>query len=201
MKNSWTYPILFMALVTAVFTLALATLNYSTAEKVEFLQDVDLKSKILYVFDIEIESDDPEYIDNLFDENIKEENIDGERIFIQEENGEIIGYALPTGGAGLWGSIDAYVGISADLQSILGLEFIEHSETPGLGGRISEEEYKGQFRDIDISSAEDGEYIIYRPLEGGNVDAITGATLTSESVRDFVNKDIFKFIEEREGNI
>lgn len=199
MKNSWSYPILFMAIITAVFTLVLATLNYSTAEKVEFLQEADLKSKILYVFDIPISSDEPEDIDNLFNENIREETIDEERFFIQEKDGEVIGYAVPTGGAGLWGSIDAYIGISADLEHILGLEFIEHSETPGLGGRISEEEYKGQFRDIDISASEDGEYIIYRPSEGGNVDAITGATLTSESVRDFVNKDILKFIENKEG--
>jgi len=198
MKNSWGYPILFMAIITALFTFVLASLNYSTAEKVEFLQDIELKDKILYVFDIPTPSDEPEDIDKTFDENIKEEKINGERVFIQEKDGEVVGYAIPTGGAGLWGSIDAYVGISADLEHILGLEFIEHSETPGLGGRISEEEYKGQFRDIDISSADEGNYIIYRPSSGGNVDAITGATLTSESVRDFLNKDILKFIEEGE---
>lgn len=197
MKNSWTYPILFMSIVTAVFAVILATLNYTTAEQVEFLQDVDLKSKILYVFDIPMPSDEPEDIDKLFNENIKEETIDGERFFIQEKDGQVVGYAVPTGGAGLWGRIDAYVAISEDLEHILGLEFIEHSETPGLGGRISEEEYKGQFRDINISEADDGEYIIYRPASGGNIDAITGATLTSKSVSDFLNKDILKFIEER----
>ena len=50
-------------------------------------------------------------------------------------------------GPGLWGSIEGYVAISKDYSTILGLTFITQSETPGLGGRIGEEEYLSQFRD------------------------------------------------------
>lgn len=199
MKKSFSYPIIFMALITAIFTFVLAFLNYSTAEKIAFLQDTELRKNILYIFDINIPSNDPEDIDRVFTENIKEEEIDGDTVFIREEDGDIYGYAIPVGGAGLWGSIEGYVGLSSDYSEILGLEFTEHSETPGLGGRISEEEFKGQFRNLDISEANANDYIIYRPAAEGNVDAITGATLTSKSVSDFLNEDIYKFIQKRKG--
>lgn len=199
MKKSFSYPIIFMAFITAIFTFILAFLNYSTADKIAFLQDTELRRKILYVFDIPISSENPEDIAKTFRENVEEETIDEDRIFFIRENDEIKAYAIPVSGAGLWGNIEGYVGISADLSHIVGLDFTEHSETPGLGGRISEDEYKNQFRGLDLSQGEEGKYIIYRPAPGGNVDAITGATLTSKSVSNFLNEDIHRFIKERKG--
>lgn len=199
MKKSFLYPIIFMSIITALFTFVLAFMDYSTAEKVAFLQDNDLRQKILYIFDIEAETDDPEEIDKIFKENIEEETIDGERYFSKIENNETTAYAFPVGGSGLWGTVEGYVGITADYSTITGIEFTEHSETPGLGGRIDEEEFKGQFRGLDVSEVENQDYIIYRPASGGNADAITGATLTSKSVSNFLNADIDKFIKERKG--
>lgn len=200
-KKSFSYPIIFMSLITAVFTFILAFLNYSSADKIDFLQNSELKEKILYVFDIPISSDDPEEISRVFDENIEVEDNnkdEDEKIYYIEENGKPSAYAFPVGGSGLWGSIEGYLAISSDYERILGLEFISHSETPGLGGRISEEEYKGQFRDLELGDT-DGDYIIYKPATGGNVDAITGATLTSKSVLNFLNDDIEEFIKTRKG--
>lgn len=199
MKKSFAYPIIFMSLVTAVFVFVLAFLEAGTAEQIDFLENTELQKKILYVFDIPVESEDPEKIDKQFNEHIDTEEIDGEKLYSLEDNGEIEAYAFPVGGSGLWGSIEAYVGISADYSTLLGLEFISHDETPGLGGRISEEWFKDQFRGIELEASDD-EYIIYTPAEGGNVDAITGATLTSQSVRNFLNEDIEKFIEEGKVN-
>lgn len=199
MKKSFAYPIIFMALLTAVFTFALAFLDQSTAEKVALLQETELRKKILYVFDIDVTSDVPEEIEVLFNEHIKEEKINDQVIFEAVENGQIIGYAFPVQGPGLWGIIDGYVGVSSDYSELLGIEFISHSETPGLGGRIGEEAYKEQFRGIDISDVKAGDYVIYRPAAGGNVDAIAGATLTSQSVSKLLNTDIESFIKERRG--
>lgn len=199
MRKSAAYPVIFMALLTAVFTFVLSFLEYSTAEKIANLQEVELQQKILYVFDIDVPSTNPDDINKLFIENIKTEEVDGEKIFSKIENGEATGYAIPVGGSGLWGMIDAYVGISSDYKKILGIEFISHSETPGLGGRISEDGYKEQFRGIDISNVDDDNYIVYRPASGGNIDAIAGATLTSKSVSKFLNEDLYKFISEKGG--
>lgn len=199
MKKSFTYPIVFMSLLTAIFVFVLAFLDYTTAERIEFLQGTDLQKKILYVFNMEIDSEDPEVIDKAFKEKVDKEEIDNEDIYIVRENGEVKAYAFPVSGAGLWGSIKAYAGISADYSELIGIEFIEHSETPGLGGRISEPSFKEQFRGIKLEDVNDGNYIIYKPAPGGNVDAITGATLTSKSVSDFMNKDIDKFLKKRKG--
>lgn len=199
-KKSFIYPIIFMSAITALFTFVLAYLNYSTAERIEFLQDIELKKKILYVFDIPIPSDVPEEIDQVFNQFIEEDNSVEPSIFYTVENGEITGYAVPASGPGLWGGIDAYIGISADYSTVLGLEFVAHEETPGLGGRISDPEFLEQFRGLDISNSSDSSYIVFRPAPGGNIDAISGATLTSQSVRDLINADMQDFLDERRGD-
>lgn len=199
MKKSFAYPIIFMALLTAIFTLVLSYLNFSTAEKIALLQGADLQKKILYVFDIDLPSEEVEDIKRVFDEKIETEEVDDEIIYTFKEDGEVKGYAFPATGPGLWGTINAYVGISSDYSEVLGLEFISQDETPGLGGRITEDWYKEQFRGIDLTDKVDGDYVIYRPATGGNVDAIAGATLTSKSVSNLVNEDMYNFIKERKG--
>ena len=199
-KKSFVYPIIFMSVITAVFTFVLAYLNHSTAERIEFLQDTELRKKILYVFDIGLPSDDPEEIDEVFNRFIEEDDSVEPSIFYTIENGEKTAYAVPASGPGLWGGIDAYVGISADFSTILGLEFVAHEETPGLGGRISDPEFLEQFRGLDISNSSDSSYIVFRPAPGGNIDAISGATLTSQSVRDLINADMQDFLDERRGD-
>lgn len=200
MKKSFSFPIIFMALVTAFFTFILAFLNYSTADRIAFNQELELSEKLLYIFDIEPLSNDPNDINQAFKDNIGTIESDGGDLYVYYgDNEEILGYAVPINGSGLWGSIDGYVGVSADYSTLLGLEFISHSETPGLGGRISEDWYKEQFRGIDLTETTDGNYIIYKPASGGNVDAIAGATLTSKSVSKLLNEDLEEFIK-REVN-
>lgn len=198
MKKSFAFPIVFMAIITAMFTFILSFLNYSTADKVKFNEQSDLRKKILYVFDIETNTDDAEEIAKIFEDKVEETKIDDEVVYLQKENDQIQAYAIPVRGAGLWGSILGYVAITEDYSKILGVDFIAHSETPGLGGRIDEWEYKEQFRGIELNEKSQGDYIIYNPAPGGNVDAISGATLTSAAVSKIINKDIKEFIEKRE---
>lgn len=198
MKKSFSFPIIFMVVLTAFFTFILAFLNYSTADKIALNKELELNKKLLYIFDIDVGSEDPEDISQAFIDNIGSIAFEDKDLYVHYgDNEEILGYAVPTNGSGLWGSIEGFVGISSDYSTILGLDFISHSETPGLGGRISEEWFREQFRGIDIATANDREYIIYRPATGGNVDAVTGATLTSKSVSNFVNEDIYNFIQLR----
>ena len=199
MKKTFSYPIIFMVVITAFFTAILAFLNYSTADRIAYNQETELRKTILYVFDIRAEADNPAAIEKAFSDNIIQEGTGKEAIYSVVENGETKGYAFPVGGTGLWGSVEGYVGITADYTKLLGIDFVSHSETPGLGGRISEDVYKDQFRDMDLTDAQNGQYIIYRPAPGGNADAIAGATLTSKSVSNFINTDIENFIKER-GN-
>lgn len=199
-QKSFAYPIIFMSVLTAVSVFALALLDFSTAERVATLQETDLRTKILYVFDIPVETSDPAIIETIFNENVEMEKFEEQTIYVLKEDGEDTGYAFPVNGPGLWGSINAYAAVTTDYSKLLGIVFIKHEETPGLGGRIEESQYLNQFRELDLSSGSDGSYIIYNPAAGGNVDAIAGATLTSQSVAKLLNEDITSFINARRGD-
>ncbi|NMB08570.1 MAG: FMN-binding protein [Tissierellia bacterium] len=199
MKKSFSFPIIFMIIITAFFTFILAFLNYKTTDVIAYNQETDLRKTILYVFNIETPSDDPKAIEETFNQYIEEEKIGEKTIYVVKEGENIIAYAFPIGGTGLWGTVEGYAAISADNSELLGIDFVSHSETPGLGGRISEEPFKEQFRNLDLTNAKGGEYIVYRPAPDGNVDSIAGATLTSKSVSNFLNKNIEDFINLRKG--
>lgn len=199
MKDSFAYPIIVMVVLTGILTFILAFLNASTAERVELLQETHLRTSILYVFGLDVDTDDPEEIEDIFNEYIEEDEVDGERIFTYVENSEELAYAFPFNGSGLWGTIEGYAGISTDLTELLGVVFVEHEETPGLGGRIDELAYREQFRNIDLIDESGGNYIVTTPASGGNVDAIAGATQTSNSVVNMLNDDIEWFINLKGG--
>lgn len=198
-KQSFLYPAIFMIVLSAILTFALAFLNEQTKPVVAMNQEVELQSKILYVFDIDVPSDDPEEINRIFEEKVEEEDYEGKSLFKHVENGQTVAYAVPFAGPGLWGSIDGYVGVTEDLTTTTGIEFITQSETPGLGGRIGEQPYKSQFRGIDISSPQGDALIVARPAPGGNIDAISGATQTSTYVENMVNEDLGAFIDSMKG--
>lgn len=200
-KKSLAYPAVFMVILSLIMTFILAFLNEKTKPVVAFNAEVDLQSKILYVFGIEVPSDDPEVINQVFTENVEVEDYNGKDLFIQvDNNGETLAYAVPFDGPGLWGPIEGYIGVSADLTTTTGIEFTEQAETPGLGGRIGEEPYKSQFRGVDISQpAEDGKLIVNRPAPGGNIDTISGATQTSNFVEDMINEDLGAFLQDMKG--
>ena len=90
-------------------------------------------------------------------------------------------------GQGLWGSIRGYLGVSASFDRLLGLEFVEQNETPGLGGRIDEAWFKAQFTDLPLQH---GEELVY----GENLDAVTGATSSSNAVLRIVNAALDEFM-------
>ncbi|MEL7647596.1 MAG: FMN-binding protein [Sedimentibacter sp.] len=193
MKKPLLYPVVFMTAVTAVFISVLAAFNQVTANTVKFNNENELRHKILYVFDILPERDDPKESEEIFNNRIAEKNFGNITGYAFMDGNEEKAYAIPISGPGLWGSITGYLGLNKDFTRIIGIEFITQTETPGLGGRISEDDYKKQYRSIDITSPVNGNYIISRPGKGGNVDAISGATQTSAAVVKFINEDLAEF--------
>lgn len=200
MKKPLVYPILFMVMVTAAFIMVLATFNYITADTIKFNNENELRQKILYVFDILPDSENPNEIEDVFNSHVVEKNFGDIVGFALIENDVESAYAVPVNGSGLWGSITGYIGLNKDYTKIIGIEFVTQSETPGLGGRISEEDYKQQFRDLDITNVVNGDYLLTRPQPGGNIDAISGATQTSVAVVNFINEDLREFFTTVEVN-
>lgn len=198
-EKSPIYPVIFILILTVILTTILAFLDQVTEPVIAFNQELELKEKILNVFDLYDENMDDEEVNSYFDEHVREEEYKDEVLYILEENGEATAYAVPFEGPGLWGSIKGYLGLRADLEEITGVEFIKQDETPGLGGRISEAPYKEQYRGLAVENPEDGAIVINKPAPGGNIDAIAGATQTSTFVTNMINEDVTAFIEERKG--
>ncbi len=124
----------------------------------------------------------------------------------KDPQGKVVAYGLPFYGKGLWGTIEGFGVISADLKQMVGIDFTRQVETPGLGARIIEKEYKYFFRNLDISGffqQEKGQssVIMVKKKERTNIEdstnsvqAITGATQTSQGVLDMVNSNLALYI-------
>ena len=93
---------------------------------------------------------------------------------------------VPCYGAGLWGPIWGYVGMEKDLKTIKAVRFGHKGETPGLGAKISDEP---SFAEAFVAKTiGDGEILFEiakpanRQTENNGVDAISGATITSQAL-------------------
>ncbi len=103
-------------------------------------------------------------------------------IFPAYKNGELWAVAFETTGKGYGGEIGVIVGIDVDAEELLGIGITTHKETPGLGARIQEAGFRSDFEGIGLS----GEAKV--KAEGGDVDALSGATVSSKGVCEAVNQ-------------
>ena len=96
---------------------------------------------------------------------------------------------LPIQGYGLWGTIYGFLTLESDMNTIKGISFYEHKETPGLGARIEEPEWRAKFQ--GINSYDESGSVATGVTKAGNpkenwVDGISGATLTSRGVSNMI---------------
>ena len=97
---------------------------------------------------------------------------------------------LPVNGYGLWSTLYGFLAIESDGQTIVGLSFYEHAETPGLGGEVDNPKWKGLWSGKKIYEANGevgidvikGSVIPGSANEAFEVDGLAGATLTSRGV-------------------
>ncbi len=189
-KKQVLYPVVFMVVLTVFFTFLLSFINLATSETIEEQQALVIQRSILYVFNIDGNLTDEE-IQETFKNQIEVKVKKEKNIYIYKEANQIKGYAFDFNGKGLWGTISGHIAITPNHNEILGINFISHSETPGLGGRIDEDAFKTQFRNLIM----DEPTIVLNKDTGGNLDAISGATLTSLAVRDMINTNIPEILE------
>jgi Na+-transporting NADH:ubiquinone oxidoreductase subunit C len=194
--------IFYMFLITLFFASLVSAVKYFNENKIKLNQTIKLQRIILKVLDIPIaEGTTGEGLFELFKQRVKEIQIDEKKLYIgYEQDGRTIqGYALPVGGPGFWGPIKGMVGIDPDGKRILGIAFYQHNETPGLGGRITENWFSNQFKGLSLFPIKGEENIFYLSPPGtdkraNELDAITGATNTSSAVEEFLNQELDIFL-------
>ena len=93
--------------------------------------------------------------------------------------------------------ISLFICVGPDLETIKGIEVLDHTETPGLGGRMTEEKFKEQF--VGKKLKPKLSLVRGRETVGQNeVHAITGASYTSKGIEKIINESMKTFWQEME---
>ena len=111
-------------------------------------------------------------------------------VYVVEKEGQVETLILPVRGYGLWSTLHGFIAVKGDLNTVVGMGFYQHGETPGLGGEVDNPKWKGQWPGKTLFD-EDGQLAV-QIVKGGvdpqspkavhQVDGLAGATLTSNGV-------------------
>jgi len=199
--------LLFAVVLGFVCSLLLATAGQFTApyrqanEKAEEVRN--FLSALQVPFDPEA---DPRALVDIFDRNIRVSQHDGLTLYeytlehTPESKAEAV--AVPFSGPGLWGPIEGVMALEPDLATIRAVRFYKQEETPGLGGEIGADWFQDKFAGKKMVSRSGDPVFRVRPGAGAEdqngVDAITGATMTSDRVQDILNDLARRLHNERE---
>ncbi len=99
---------------------------------------------------------------------------------VADSTGAVLGYAIKSAVGGFGGPVSLMVGVLPD-GTIYNTKTLSHSETPGLGAKCTEPAFADQFRNLDPSVTK-----LSVKKDGGDIDAITAATITSRAYTDAV---------------
>lgn len=194
-----TRTILFATVICVTCSLLLS----GTAAGLKNLQEAnkafDVKRNIVKAFGISISEMTRPEIETSFASHIAEASAETEAgqlpIYTWTDDGadQPSKYAFPISGKGLWSTLYGYLSLNADLETIAGISFYKHGETPGLGAEIEKDWFLAQFAGKRLYT--DGattEFMVTKPgyaQSDSEVDGISGATLTGKGVEALIRKD------------
>ena len=114
------------------------------------------------------------------------------KIYFYKPQGNVEMIILPIHGKGLWSTLWGFMALSSDVNTVKGIGFYEHGETPGLGGEVDNPRWKAQWAGKKIYD-EQGHPVIdvvkgQAPAGAEHkIDGLSGATITSGGVENLVN--------------
>lgn len=114
------------------------------------------------------------------------------KVYFYKPQGTVEMIILPIHGKGLWSTLWGFMALSSDVNTIKGIGFYQHGETPGLGGEIDNPRWKALWPGKKIYN-EDGNPVIdivkgQAPSGAEHqIDGLSGATITSVGVENLVN--------------
>jgi len=118
----------------------------------------------------------------------RRENVGTIYVWVDEKNA-IEKLVLPIRGYGLWGTLYGYLSLDSDLNTVRGIEYYDHKETPGLGGEVDNPNWKSDWYGKRIYN-ENGSVALYVTKGASStdyeIDGISGATLTTNGVSNMI---------------
>ncbi len=191
MKNSFLKNCLALLLITLVAGFALASVNEVTKEPIAAAEE-KAKFEAYETVYPEVQFESIENTDALLQQSatsIEAAGLTGctvdDVLAAKDSDGNVIGYVMSaTSPSGYGGNIKVALGISNEDNSITGFSVLSNSETAGLGAKCTEDEFQSQFAGKSASGIN---YTKSGATTDTEIDAISGATITSSAVTDAVN--------------
>ena len=198
--NSNIYTFVYMTVVVIIVAVLLALANQSLKPRQEANILLDKQKQILGALKVDYSAGNPAEIYMVL---VNDTLTYGDKeVYVANLNGETK-YILPLSGKGLWGGIGGYLALDEDKNTIYGVNFNHESETPGLGAKIVEMPFREQFEGKHIRNAAN-EVVSVAVLKAGvavlkagkhaegqeQVDAISGATITSSGVSTMLHEEL-----------
>lgn len=168
-------PAITLFLIAAICTAILAVTDSVTSPKIaENNEQAEIAARQLVFEDAKSFSDVKTVEDSAYVEAL-------------DENGNVIGYVFTTSSKGYGGEIKVMTGIGAD-GKVTGMEILAIEETAGLGMNAKKDDFKNQYVNNN------GAFTVVKSDAGENeIQALTGATITSQAVTDAVNNAVEVF--------
>jgi len=114
---------------------------------------------------------------------------------ITDDNGQLNQLVLPIYGKGLWSTLYGFLALESDLDTVSGITFYQHGETPGLGGEIENPHWQESWNGKEVYGSEGD--VALSVVKGGaaesgdaanyEIDGLSGATITSRGVSNLVH--------------
>ena len=203
-KSSILINTLVLFAVTFVAVSALAVVNQITKEPIA-QAEINAREQIYKIVYPDAENfTDIENAENLIensDKMLKDAGCDGcfinDALAVTDKNGSIKGYVIAaTSPSGYGGDLQIALGITLDSE-ITGFNIVSHSETAGLGSKCTESGFTSQFTG---KSAEILKYTKTGAYADNEIDAISGATITTNAVTEAANAAIMFYQENLADN-
>tara|TARA_B100000965_G_scaffold64740_1_gene50502 strand:- start:418 stop:1191 length:774 start_codon:yes stop_codon:yes gene_type:complete len=166
--------------------------NFKTGKLMDSYMDYSLEEydPIIATRDINLSSKVPQSEDIAVIKN--RENV-GKIFILRNDDYSINKLILPIRGYGLWGTLYGYISIENDFNTIAGIEFYDHKETPGLGAEVDNPKWKNlwpgkqiyQNGEVSLTVIK-GRVVIDDKDAQYEIDGLSGATITSRGVTNMI---------------
>lgn len=196
------YTIAYAAVLALVCATALTAVNELTKQAYQDNLAAKKARNIMLVLGIPFDANTPsKEIVKISEQKVKED-VDraalygAQHVYYSDhpEHGRL--WAITFEGEGMWKPIEGLLCLRADLKTIHRITFYKQEETPGLGAKIAKPRFQNGFREKTIYDSSGKPGIIIKRAgknpQSNEIDAITGASITSGKVKDMLNKLIDK---------
>lgn len=122
---------------------------------------------------------------------------------VKDESGAVASYCFPTLAYGLWSWLEGFLALGPDCDTVVGITYYSHKETPGLGGEVDNPAWQESWQGKTIRDAS-GKLVSIQVIKGGaspdvedhvkhGVDGLAGATITSNGVMNYMKANLLAF--------